>query len=126
MPHHRTERWFPGQRNLIPTVFEHRLDVPIPDQVQFQGSGTGLIHPLIAIALAQPDQSQAGTESMFDEGTGSHDLTGRFAAIRTDGSGPIQNALGSPLQVLLMGRWTVFQNRRMAFGVATAVGGHPL
>jgi hypothetical protein len=90
-----------------------------------QGAPASGFQTLVAHGFAQADDSQGGAKGLFGMRPLSHDFLHNLGAIGPDGPDPLQDATGSPLQVLLMGLGPVLlQRREAARQVAAQVGRH--
>ena len=115
-----------GQGSAVQAVFEDGFNGPISGPAQRQSPPTGLFQAIRTVGFAQAQDSQAVSKPLLGMGSGTEDIFYQAGGGGTGFSGPADQTLGRPGEVLLMGLGHMLRQRgEPPFPIGTYVGSHP-
>jgi hypothetical protein len=116
-----------GRGQPVEPVLEDRVDVAVGADADGQGAGAGGLEAGGAVAAAEAEQAQAGAVALLGMGAVGEDGGDEGRGLGADGLGPLDEARGRPLEMLLVGLGHVGGGGGVpARRVIAQMGGDPL
>src|SRR5881628_1071400 len=91
------------RREPVEAVLEDRVDVAVGARVDRDGAGAGGLEPRGTIALGQPQDAKARAIALLGMRPIREDRLHQGGGLRADRAGPVDEARGGPLEVVLVG-----------------------
>lgn len=121
------QRQFRFPRLVFQMVGEDGFDADVGAGAEMQGAFAGGLQSFGAGGLAQPQEAQAGAETLFGMGATGGDVFHDPRTMRAGLLGPLHDPAGGPLQIALMRLGPMFLDRGEPSALmAAGVRGHAL